>query len=203
MEGTIYPGSKSNGALMRCHPIGILGVNVSEEECVKWAIEDANLTHDNDTVREYNIFHCLLIRALVRGDLRTNGEIIGYIETLMVNNNFSEETVNSVRDSYTTEPLDLTVNAGLVSLASSCAIYHLLNTDNILKAYRQTIVSGGDTDTNAAIVGALWGARYGVPENLKSRIRIARNCEPKRKKEYWPRRIDDFYIKLNDIISNG
>lgn len=50
---------------------------------------------------------------------------------------------------------------GYVGIAFQNAFYHLLNTKSFTEVMIQTLCLGGDTDTNACIVGALYGACFG------------------------------------------
>ena len=48
-------------------------------------------------------------------------------------------------------------------------------------------MQGGDTDTNAAICGALIGAVYGIDEIPKQWLDSILNCRPtSRPKQFWP-----------------
>ena len=51
---------------------------------------------------------------------------------------------------------------GSVIIAFSLAFYFLKNNHTYEDAIFDTLMTGGDTDTNAAIVGGLVGARWGV-----------------------------------------
>jgi len=50
---------------------------------------------------------------------------------------------------------------GYVGIAFQNAFYHLLNTHSFNEVMIYTLCLGGDTDTNACIAGALYGACYG------------------------------------------
>lgn len=50
---------------------------------------------------------------------------------------------------------------GYVGIAFQNAFYHLLNTNSFTEVMIHTLCLGGDTDTNACIAGALWGACFG------------------------------------------
>ena len=75
------------------------------------------------------------------------------------------------------------------------ALYQLLRAHSVEKAIVDTVMRGGDTDTNAAICGALLGAVYGI-ESLPERwVKTVLNCRPDRSnvrvrqprpRDYWP-----------------
>lgn len=50
---------------------------------------------------------------------------------------------------------------GYVGIAFQNAFYHLLNTKSFTEVMIHTMCLGGDTDTNACIAGALYGACFG------------------------------------------
>jgi ADP-ribosylglycohydrolase len=58
-------------------------------------------------------------------------------------------------------PDDFMHSQGWVLIALQNAFYRLVNAPSATDGVVQTVRSGGDTDTNAAICGALLGAVYG------------------------------------------
>jgi hypothetical protein len=68
---------------------------------------------------------------------------------------------------------------GWVLIAFQNAVWQLLHADSFEAAVIDTVMRGGDTDTNAAICGALLGALYGraaVPIQWQTAVL---NCRPK------------------------
>jgi hypothetical protein len=51
---------------------------------------------------------------------------------------------------------------GFVRIAFTHAFRHLAKGSSYVEALRETLAGGGDTDTNACIVGGLLGARWGA-----------------------------------------
>ena len=82
---------------------------------------------------------------------------------------------------------------GWVLIALQNAFYELLHAKTVEEGLARTILRGGDTDTNAAIAGALLGAvhgREGLPPQWRSMIL---SCHPvpgvaarPRPMAYWP-----------------
>ena len=69
-------------------------------------------------------------------------------------------------------------------IALQHAFFHLKTSTDFEKALIATVTRGGDTDTNAAIAGALLGATLGV-EAIPPRWReTVRDCLPQRPVEY-------------------
>ncbi len=74
---------------------------------------------------------------------------------------------------------------GWVRVALQNAFYRLLHADTFESAVVDTVMSGGDTDTNACIAGALCGAAFGeldIPAQWREAV-IA--CRPRRPECYW------------------
>ncbi|KAG6946393.1 hypothetical protein JG688_00016066 [Phytophthora aleatoria] len=69
-------------------------------------------------------------------------------------------------------PLESPRVVGHVRWAFVLATYFLRQNESYERAIQQTLLKGGDTDTNAAIVGGLIGALHGV-ESIPSRMREA------------------------------
>ncbi|MEN9410729.1 MAG: hypothetical protein RL216_2703, partial [Pseudomonadota bacterium] len=70
-------------------------------------------------------------------------------------------------------PPDFTRNQGWVLTAFGNAFHRLWREQEFAAALTETVMSGGDTDTNAAICGALLGAAYGrdaIPLAWRSQV---------------------------------
>jgi len=75
------------------------------------------------------------------------------------------------------------------------AFYQALHATNVEEALVDTVMRGGDTDTNGAIAGALLGAihgRSGVPERWQREVLACRpgtgsaDCRHPRPPAFWP-----------------
>ena len=67
--------------------------------------------------------------------------------------------------------------AGFVRIAFTHAFYHLLRETTFVLALRQVLAGGGDTDTNACIVGGLVGAHVGLAGIPESMSRAVLTCD--------------------------
>ncbi len=91
-------------------------------------------------------------------------------------------------------PPEFDKNSGWVLIAFQNAFYRLLHAKNFEEGIVETVMSGGDTDTNAAITGALLGAVHGreaVPHPwrqmvLSCRSHAAVGAEHPRPYCFWP-----------------
>ncbi|KAG6945747.1 hypothetical protein JG687_00017101 [Phytophthora cactorum] len=113
-----------------------------------------------------------LALSLARGLLGHRPRAVSHGERFV--NNY----VNSVvRTCFLEESLDIsslvcTRKVGHVRWAFVLATYFLRQNESYKRAIQQTLLKGGDTDTNAAIIGGLIGALHGV-ESIPSRMREA------------------------------
>ncbi|MFO0624774.1 MAG: ADP-ribosylglycohydrolase family protein [Polyangiales bacterium] len=101
----------------------------------------------------------------------------------------------ALRDATQHAPDDMHTQMGHVALALQNAFYALLHAPDLEAGVIDTVMRGGDTDTNAAIAGALLGAahgREGVPLRWR---RAVLSCVPvpesaggrrPRPSTYWP-----------------
>jgi hypothetical protein len=81
-----------------------------------------------------------------------------------------------------------------VLIALQNAFYQLLHAPSLAEGAVQTVMRGGDTDTNAAIAGALLGAVHGRDAIPSQWLRSVLSCRPLansgtahfRPAEFWP-----------------
>ena len=166
LTGHPNPNSQANGALMRISPLGIFGASREPAEVAEWARQDAALTHPHPVCIEAN---ALFTRAIAHA-IRTGcdggtlyREVVQWAEDM----NIDETLLEAVVGASVAPPDDYgPPTAGWVLVALRNALWQLLNAINLEEALVDTVMRGGDTDTNAAICGALVGAvegRQAVP----------------------------------------
>lgn len=66
-----------------------------------------------------------------------------------------------ITDAAKATPADYVQHQGWVLVAFQNAVWQLLHAPSLEEGVVDTVMRGGDTDTNAAICGALLGAVYG------------------------------------------
>jgi ADP-ribosylglycohydrolase len=93
------------------------------------------------------------------------------------------------------QPADYIHQQGWVMIAFQNALYQLLHAPSLEAGVVDTIMRGGDTDTNAAISGALLGAVCGREAIPAQWLDCLQNCRPEaghprvrhpRPKCFWP-----------------
>lgn len=157
----------SNGGLMRTAPIAIRYWN-DPVHLREVSIHDAALTHYHPLSGEVCAHFNAMIATLLQAD-NLDALLISdtqEIATALAMSTSEVENYAGSEGSYLMAPFAV----------ATCALREF---DNLPEALLWAVNLGGDTDTNAAVVGALLGARYGanaIPtdwlEQLESRERI-------------------------------
>ena len=162
--------SKANGSLMRITPLGIWGHNLSAAEIASYAMQDTSLSHPNTSCGYAVACYCIGIATLVKtGDRQLAFDCVR--SWLNSQRNLVKESeqyrswaeVNSwLDDAEQNINVPYFPQAGFVKIAFTHAWRHLLLGSDYQSAIAETLRGGGDTDTNACIVGGLIGAAMGV-----------------------------------------
>jgi ADP-ribosyl-[dinitrogen reductase] hydrolase len=184
--GASDPRSESNGSLMRCSPIGVWAAG-DPSRAARSARDDSALTHPNDVCVEACAAYCAAIAAGVGGANRE--EMVK--EALAHSRGPAHSAVRRGADGA--RPTDFFTHPGWVLVALQNAFYCLASLD-VEEALVSTVAQGGDTDTNAAIAGALLGAAHGRDAVPARWIFPVLACRPlaesgalrPRPIEYWP-----------------
>lgn len=191
-------GSKANGSLMRATPIGVFGHRLSAVEIAALSRRDSELTHPNDACCDAVACYSIAIASLVRhpGDRRQAWNAANH----WANDHAVEEVKDWLRLAESGVSAAYYPQAGFVKIAFVHAFRHLLAGSDYVPALRETLAGGGDTDTNACIVGGLIGAAVGaeaIPEVMRTAVL---NCDTKKGKQ--PR--DAFFspADLLDLVSS-
>ncbi|MBI1320196.1 MAG: ADP-ribosylglycohydrolase family protein [Candidatus Hydrogenedens sp.] len=160
LRGTLNPGSQANGALMRVSPLGIFGAQHDIKQVAEWARQDAALTHPNPVCLQANaLFAAAIARAIHTGC--TPETLYATILLWAHEWNVEPSLLKSVERAPQAPPEDYVTQMGWVLIAFQNALWQLLHTPSLEDGVVDTVMRGGDTDTNAAICGALLGAVHG------------------------------------------
>ncbi len=202
-HGQLDPHSQANGALMRISPLGILGANYSAAQVAQWARQDSKLTHTHVICQDSSaVFAVSIARAIHTGCDGTT--LHRWIVQWSEETGIGDETVNVLRRAADREP-PYPTDSGVdlsnmhtrvwVLIALHNAFWQLLHADSLEAAIVGTVMQGGDTDTTAAICGALLGAVYGREAIPVQWTDAVLNCRPSEEKPdvfkprpevFWP-----------------
>jgi ADP-ribosyl-[dinitrogen reductase] hydrolase len=164
--------SKANGSLMRATPLGIVACAFDENRAIEIAMSDSRLTHPHIVCQQATAAYTLAIRHLILYPKDQNGALASvryYLEKTQ------SEVFDWFEDAMSGELPDGKPNMGFVKIGFTHAFFHLKEKSGFRSSITQTLALGGDTDTNACIVGGLIGAYYGFDKligNDANRIAI-------------------------------
>jgi ADP-ribosyl-[dinitrogen reductase] hydrolase len=164
-------GSKANGSLMRIAPLGIWGSQLDPEELARYAIEDSRLSHPNDSCCHAVACYVIAIASLIENQgnrIQAFNQVIQW-----ANKNACQEVRRWLQNAKDNVDEPYHPQAGFVKIAFIHAFRHLLLGTTYQQAIQETLSGGGDTDTNACIVGGLVGAASGashIPDDMKEAV---------------------------------
>ena len=179
---------------MRISPLGIWGVNYSLEDTATWAMQDAALTHPHLVCQQVNALFAMALAYAIKNNVSPR-EVYLQIERWAEHMTVQPEIMQVIRTASESPPSDYTQLQGWVLLAFQNALWQLVHAPSFEEGVVDTVMRGGDTDTTAAICGALLGAVYGIQSIPKQWVDCVLNCRPKsglpgvrqpRPEYYWP-----------------
>jgi ADP-ribosyl-[dinitrogen reductase] hydrolase len=158
--------SESNGSLMRCIPLAIFGINREPEQVMQLVSLESELTHPNKLVGEVSGLYCVIIAHILRHKIKNKPINIDRLLDMVSKLSTNQKVKLWIDSAYKLTNLnnyDSIKNEGHVKHSFIFVIYFLRNINNYTyeQAISEVIQCGGDTATNAKIVGNLFGAYYG------------------------------------------
>jgi len=163
--------SKSNGCLMRASPLGVWGFNLQDNEIAAMAFQDCSLTNPNQSCCDSVAAYSIAIASLMR---QPGNNLAAFSSAEdWINKNANDEVKGWIADAKAHNLPDAKKDSGFIKIAFIFAFSHLLKKSSFSDAIQQTLLAGGDTDTNACIVGGLIGAlrgREGIPDRMANAV---------------------------------
>ncbi|HSD29669.1 MAG TPA: inositol monophosphatase family protein [Vicinamibacteria bacterium] len=186
------PASQANGSLMRVSPLGVYVHAMAPALAAELGRQDSTLTHPNPVCGDAAAAFVVAVGHAVRegdGPAAAFGAALEWARgagaSILV-----REALEAARHEA---PRCDTGSEGWVKVALQNAFHELLHASSLEEGVVATVRRGGDTDTNAAIAGALLGAVHGrdaVPGQWRSMILSCRPLSPRaerpRPRAYWP-----------------
>jgi ADP-ribosylglycohydrolase len=167
-----------NGTVMRAAPIGLAASSL--EDAVRVAHEDAQLTHFDPAAGAASAALCAALLAIGG---RAGGSPLDAAAAQVGGHARTRRVLEAVRtrDEESIGELAAGSERGACWTTLGVGLYALVTADDYESGVLWAIGLGGDTDTNAAVAGALLGCRHGpdlIPERwlapLRERDRIER-----------------------------
>lgn len=161
---TILDGrTASNGAVMRIAPVGVMGARLSREDTVSLAMAQASITHFDESAAVGAAFVADVIRGCIHsGDFRASFDSsLAYFAASpwasVVEQKFGPFLSAGFDPMSEEHPPN-----GTVWTAVGQALWAVRSTSSFHDAVVAAVDLGNDTDTVAAIAGAIAGAVYGL-----------------------------------------
>lgn len=183
LRGNVNPESQANGAMMRISPLGIFGANYKMKQVAEWARQDAALTHPHPVCLQANALYAMAIAHAISTGSGTQDlyrQIGAWAKAMKV----EEAVMESINNASSAPPSDYLRQQGWVLIAFQNALWQLLHAPSLEEGVVDTVMRGGDTDTNAAIAGALLGAVYGRDAIPAQWVEKLLSCRPEAGKPY-------------------
>ena len=153
------PETQPNGALMRCAPVG-LRYALDPDQLIEQTAVTCTVTHFAPGAQ----WSCILVNAaiamLVRGNEPKRDDLIFAATQDGAPSELIAWTL-AIPDSIDERIAEERVS-GHTYLCMQAALWSLDTDDSLEQALVQIVNGGGDTDTNAAVAGAVLGARFGA-----------------------------------------
>ena len=143
LKNNIQGNSAGNGAMMRISPIGYLFNN--EDEILNNATFATIPSHNNEEA-----IYCAKLISLIIFYARNGMSKIDILKKLQINLQYIPFTK---------------FNTTCLETLDNC-LYATFTSNNFENSIKTVLSYGGDTDTNACIVGSMAEALYGIPEYL-------------------------------------
>ena len=194
LRGRHNQTSQANGALMRVSPLGVFGANYDLVQVAEWARQDSAITHVHAVCQQANALFAMAVATAVRTGCDAGclyEQIVAWANDMHADRNL----LDAILAAAETPPADYTRMQGWVLIAFQNALWQLTHAANLEEAVVDTVMRGGDTDTNAAIAGALLGAVWGrsaIPEQWEKCVLKCRptaedpNVRKPRPECFWP-----------------
>jgi hypothetical protein len=207
LRGNPNPVSQANGAMMRISPLGIFGAGFELNQVAEWAMQYAALTHPNLICQQANALFAMGIAHAIKSGCDRK-ELYQRIRQWAVDMPVESALLETIEKAADAPPADYVHQQGWVLIAFQNALYQLLHAPSLEDGVVDTIMRGGDTDTNAAICGALLGAVSGREAIPAQWLDSLQNCRPEaghprvrhqRPECFWPVDVLDLakFIRLH------
>lgn len=175
--------TQANGSLMRASPLGLFGHRLSRLDLAKLAARDATLSHPHEVCQAAGAVFVTTIADALTGHF-DGPTLYDRAVTFASTTALTRPILDTLEEARRLAPAYDDERQGWVRMAFGHAFFHLANAKAFKPALEQVVQAGGDTDTNAAITGALLGAVFGVegiPANWRASVT---HCVPDRPRHF-------------------
>ncbi len=185
--------TEANGALMRQSPLGVWGWRLNPTQLDGYLRADAALTHPSRVCADAVAAFGVALAAVIREGLDGAAAYARAVAWDAAHGASYKITAALAAAQYSRPAYQ--PHEGHVLIALQNAFYQAVHAPSVEAGLVDTVAGGGDTDTNAAIAGALLGAIHGLTA-IPARWRaVLAGCRPAaglpgvahpRPERYWP-----------------
>lgn len=151
--------SAGNGAVMRCAPVALL-YHDDPDRLIRVSSQQAAITHADPRCTWGAAVVNLAIRELLHGNIYFLDEVLHRVGD-RVPRALREALHRVPRETEADLPVAVAGEFGYVVHCVEVACWYATHDRGLEETLIMLAQAGGDTDTNAAVAGALLGARYG------------------------------------------
>ncbi|MHB2019456.1 MAG: inositol monophosphatase family protein, partial [Candidatus Xenobia bacterium] len=176
LTGNPNAESQANGSLMRISPLAVFGHAMNRERLADLARQDASITHPHRVCQDAAAVYTVAIATAISRGMPPR-ELVDDVVAWAADH-VGPEVQERLASARERPPENFMQSQGWVLTALQNAFYRLLHAPTLEDGVVATVREGGDTDTNAAIAGALLGAVYGraaVPHQWREMVL---SCRP-------------------------
>lgn len=184
----VSPNNQGDGTMMRCSAIAVYytGKDIGRQDLEELIESEVKVTNSHNNNILASMLHVkLLKKSMENPDLEFARSYIKHFcekpERHIINKRLLEGTEDffiALGQGINLEDRDVRPNKGWVVHCVYCLSYCIMKFDNITDAINYTVSLGGDTDTNAKIVGDFFGI-FGL-DGQDDNIRIILECDKNR-----------------------
>ncbi|CDW91567.1 UNKNOWN [Stylonychia lemnae] len=194
--------SQSNGCIMRVTPFAVWASQLSNQDLYKAVYLQTYMTHCHQLAIDSTYLYCLAIKLILNG-LKDRKIIFDTVkEEAFFRNQFI--LCEWLEEAQQFNLPQTTINDGWLKIAFIYSFHYLISGSDYKQSLRSIIQKGGDTDTNAAIVGGLIGAFNQIqdidPTMVRKVMNLRFNSEMIYQSDYDERK---FGIKRPDFLVPG
>ncbi len=186
------PGSQANGSVMRAAPLGIHAHALAPALAADLARQDSSLTHPSPACGDAAAAFVVAVAHAIREGDGPESAWRAAVRWAAIAG-AARLVVEALEAARLAPPVCDGESQGWVKVALQNAFHELLHAPSLEEGVVATVRRGGDTDTNAAIAGALLGAVHGreaIPAQWRSMVLSCRPMPPRaqepRPRAYWP-----------------
>ena len=188
---------------MRITPMAVFCHKLDDKQIYECTKKDVNLTHSHEIALHATVCYNIAIAHLLNNFGDAEGAIDradNYVKSVD-NSEFTKHWKKIMKADNEKELIRADKMIGFIIIAFSYAFYYLKNDYTYQEAINNMLYNGGDTDTNAAIVGGLIGARYGLNEIPQEWVDAVLDCKNDRPKFLQIESEEKAFGLIDDILA--